>query len=126
MRLPTSPLFSLAVALGSALVTARTAPRLNLNNEFGMMDTRQASSMSAPDKKGVMFMNRIGPSASELYVADVDGSNERKLLQDSHFEYHASFSPDGYLIPYPRVVGIYNSLLNNELLEMKENNPFPV
>lgn len=30
--------------------------------------------------KGVMLMNRIGPSASELYVANSDGTGERKLL----------------------------------------------
>jgi Tol biopolymer transport system component len=46
-------------------------------------------------KKGVMLMNRIGPSASELYVADSDGTGERKLLQDSVFEHNASFSADG-------------------------------
>ena len=31
-------------------------------------------------KKGVMLMNRIGPSASELYIANSDGTGERKLL----------------------------------------------
>jgi Tol biopolymer transport system component len=46
-------------------------------------------------KKGVMLMNRIGPSASELYIANADGTDERKFLQNSVFEYHASFSPDG-------------------------------
>jgi Tol biopolymer transport system component len=46
-------------------------------------------------KKGVMLMNRIGPSASELYVANADGTDERKLLKDSTFDYHASFSADG-------------------------------
>jgi Tol biopolymer transport system component len=45
--------------------------------------------------KGVMLMNRIGPSSSELYVANADGSNERKLLQSSVLDYHASFSADG-------------------------------
>ncbi|KAL1623258.1 hypothetical protein SLS56_008363 [Neofusicoccum ribis] len=41
-------------------------------------------------------MNRIGPSTSELYIADSDGTNERLLLSNSSsFEYHASFSPDG-------------------------------
>ena len=48
-----------------------------------------------PAKKGVMLMNRIGPSASELYIANADGSDERKLLQHSVFDYHASFSADG-------------------------------
>jgi len=55
---------------------------------------------AAPAKKGVMLMNRIGPSISELYIADADGSNERKLLADSVFEYHSSFSADGQWIVF--------------------------
>jgi Tol biopolymer transport system component len=46
-------------------------------------------------KKGVMLMNRIGPSASDLYVANADGTGERKLLQQAGFDYHATFSADG-------------------------------
>jgi len=42
-----------------------------------------------------MLMNRIGPSSSELYVANADGTGERKFLQNSMFEYNACFSPDG-------------------------------
>lgn len=51
-------------------------------------------------KQGVMLMNRIGPSASELYIANADGSDERKLLQQSVFDYHASFSADGQWIVF--------------------------
>ena len=46
-------------------------------------------------KKGVMLMNRIGPSSSDLYIANADGTAERKLLQNAMFEYSASFAPDG-------------------------------
>jgi Tol biopolymer transport system component len=46
-------------------------------------------------RKGVMLMNRIGPSSSELYIANADGSGERRFLQNSIFEYHASYTPDG-------------------------------
>jgi len=42
-----------------------------------------------------MLMNRIGPSASELYIANADGTGERKFLQNSVFEHNASFAPDG-------------------------------
>ncbi|KAJ1559274.1 hypothetical protein HK405_011298 [Cladochytrium tenue] len=52
-------------------------------------------------KKGVMLMNRIGPSTSELYIANTDGSGERLLLgNDSVFEYKASFSADGQWISF--------------------------
>ncbi|ESZ89568.1 hypothetical protein SBOR_10048 [Sclerotinia borealis F-4128] len=55
---------------------------------------------SDPGKKGVMFMNRIAPSLSTLYIANTDGSNERQLLSDnsSSFDYHGNFSPDGQYI----------------------------
>jgi Tol biopolymer transport system component len=46
-------------------------------------------------KKGVMLMNRIAPSISELYIANLDGSNERKLLADSAYEYNGSLSANG-------------------------------
>jgi len=45
--------------------------------------------------KGIMLMNRIGPSSAELYIANADGSGERKLLQDSVFEHNACFTSDG-------------------------------
>ena len=51
-------------------------------------------------QKGVMLMNRIGPSASTLYVADADGSDEHELLATSGFDYHASYSADGRWIVF--------------------------
>jgi dipeptidyl aminopeptidase/acylaminoacyl peptidase len=51
-------------------------------------------------KKGVMLMNRIGPSSSELYIANSDGAGERKLLRESVFDYHASYSADGKWIVF--------------------------
>jgi len=46
--------------------------------------------------KDIMLMNRIGPSKMELFVANADGSGERRLLPDSQgLDYDASFSPDG-------------------------------
>lgn len=53
------------------------------------------TAFAAERKKGVMLMNRIGPSQSELYIAKADGTGERKFLQNSVFEYHSSFSADG-------------------------------
>src|SRR5215813_3925653 len=55
-------------------------------NTAGRIDAR---------RKGVMLMNRIGPSSSELYIANADGRGERKFLQNATFDYHASYSPDG-------------------------------
>ncbi|RYP32500.1 hypothetical protein DL767_005189 [Monosporascus sp. MG133] len=87
MRLSMAPLLGLAV--GSSLV---------MWNEFNpQMGSHSARGLpAAEDKKGVFFMNRIGPSTSELYLANADGANERKLFgsNSSTFDYHASFSLD--------------------------------
>ena len=50
---------------------------------------------AAKAAKGVLLMNRIAPSSSELYIADADGSNERKFLADSRFEYNGAFASQG-------------------------------
>ena len=50
--------------------------------------------------KDVMLMNRIGPSVSELYVANADGTAEHKLLASTGFDYHASYSNDGSWIVF--------------------------
>jgi Tol biopolymer transport system component len=57
--------------------------------------TTKSISEAANSSKQVMLMNRIGPSKSELYLANADGSNEKPLFETSGFDYHASFSADG-------------------------------
>jgi len=47
-----------------------------------------------------MLMNRLGPSAMVLYVANADGSGERPVFDASGFDYNASFSPDGQWIVF--------------------------
>lgn len=54
-----------------------------------------AVAAAAPGKKGVLLMNRIGPSKTTLYLAGVDGADERPLLSSPGFDRHAAFSPDG-------------------------------
>ncbi|KAF2241033.1 TolB, C-terminal domain-containing protein [Trematosphaeria pertusa] len=95
--------FSILLTAGFASVLT-LANYVALQNSFDTaLDAHQARSLGqrAPGKKGVFLMNRIGPSTSELYIADADGSNERKFLSNSsRFEYHASFSPDGQWITF--------------------------
>jgi Tol biopolymer transport system component len=45
--------------------------------------------------KDVLLFNRIGPTQSELYVANADGSGEHKLIGSTGFDYNARFSYDG-------------------------------
>jgi Tol biopolymer transport system component len=61
-----------------------------------------ASALSAPAaEKGVMLMNRIGPSKLELYVANADGTGEHRLMPNpTSLDYDASFSPDGKWIVF--------------------------
>lgn len=47
-------------------------------------------------------MNRIGPSGSQLWIANADGTNATKLMgnQTHAFDYHASWSQDGQWIVF--------------------------
>lgn len=55
-----------------------------------------------PGKKGIFYMNRIGPSGTQLYVANADGSDAKPLManQSAPFDYHASWSADGQWIVF--------------------------
>ena len=66
----------------------------------GGLDATVRSQPAATRTPGVMLMNRIGPSSSELYVANADGSGERRLFAEPGFDYHASYSPDGRWIVF--------------------------
>lgn len=59
-----------------------------------------AVAAARPGKKGVLLMNRIGPSSSTLYIAGADGSNERVLLREPGFDYHAGFAGDGHSVVF--------------------------
>lgn len=50
--------------------------------------------------KNTILTNRIGPSGSELFIANGDGSGEHKLMPDTKFDYDASFSADGKWIVF--------------------------
>jgi len=51
-------------------------------------------------EQGVFLLNRIGPSASEIYIANADGTGERKLIDSGTLDYNASFSKDGQWIVF--------------------------
>ncbi|KAH8880865.1 tricorn protease N-terminal domain-containing protein [Thozetella sp. PMI_491] len=65
-------------------------------------DSLRKRAPPAADKLGVMYLNRIAPSGSQLWIADADGSNAAKLMgdQDAPFDYHPSWSPDGEWIVF--------------------------
>ena len=45
--------------------------------------------------KDRIYFTRIGPSRSELFIANLDGTGERQLLPSPSVDYNASFSKDG-------------------------------
>ena len=57
------------------------------------------SSTSATDKARLLIQ-RIGPSASTIYIANADGSGERQPLAMQALDYNASLSPDGQWIAF--------------------------
>ncbi len=50
--------------------------------------------------RNTILVNRIGPSGGLLYIANADGSGERKLMPDTKLDYDASFSQDGKWIVF--------------------------
>lgn len=87
----------LGLTICASLTVAQMLEPFELDSDFPttpMLRTHSARGLPAPGKKGVMLMNRIGPSTSTLYIASADGSNERQLLNNSRYKYHASFFLD--------------------------------
>ena len=72
---------------------------LTLTSHQGLTQTKQTDKPKTAAKQ-VMLMNRIGPTSSELYMANIDGTNEHKLFSGSSFDYNASYSPDGNWIVF--------------------------
>ncbi|KAK6823258.1 hypothetical protein RU639_006137 [Aspergillus parasiticus] len=97
-----SPLLVLAIGPSVAYAACPYAQQMGLDLNARDIPHPHPPSLAAHQshrrglgKDGVMLMNRIAPGTSKLYISDIDGSNERPLLSDPVFEYHASFSPDG-------------------------------
>src|SRR6478609_9213022 len=73
--------------ISAAVLTTHQASRAVAQNTV-------PGSMPGSGSKGFMLMNRIGPSSAELYIANADGTGERRLLQDPVFEHNACFTAD--------------------------------
>lgn len=71
-----------------------------MNIKFVSLAALLSLASIAADAKGTLLVNRIAPSVSELFIANADGSGERRLLRDSKLEYDASFSADGQWIAF--------------------------
>jgi TolB protein len=80
---------------------------------------QDACSFFFPDGKRVIFTStrdnmdapvgnwsdaRNYPQGAELYIADIDGGNRRRLTDNAHYEAEVSVSPDGKRIAFSRQV----------------------
>ena len=94
MRLLTLALLAPAVCLAACPYVRQVEAPSGGCPYTKQMNIRDLYPPENPNQKGVMLMNRISPSTMQLYVANADGTNE------SVFEYHATFSPDGKSIAF--------------------------
>ena len=94
---------------GTLLIGAAALPTLPLaafaqGRSFGPVASSagQPAERTSTDggNRGLMLMNRIAPSSSDLYISNADGSGERKLLDTSGLDYNASFASDGQSIVF--------------------------
>lgn len=58
------------------------------------------SGVAVPAAKERIFVDQWSPTRSELFIADADGRNARKLLAGSEIDYNASLSVDGQWVVF--------------------------
>ena len=58
------------------------------------------SSVAVVMAKDRIFVDQWSPTRSELFIADADGRNPRKLLAGLQIDYNASFSFDGQWVVF--------------------------
>jgi Tol biopolymer transport system component len=85
--------------------------------------------LAAEPKQGPLLLNRIGPSASRIFIANADGANERKLIDSGTLDYNASFSADGQWIVFTSErdglgnANIYRARVDGSQLERLTDSP---
>jgi len=67
---------------------------------FLLLGALALASAQQASTKNTILVNRIGPSGGELFIANGDGSGERKLNSGGNMDYDAMFSTDGKWIVF--------------------------
>lgn len=80
--------------IGASAASVGVAASTRLASVPAVAQARQART------RDLLLMNRIAPSTSDLYIADADGANERKLLGQGAFDYNASVAADGRTVVF--------------------------
>ena len=99
--------------------TRRRAPLAVL-----LLTVSSATMLVAKDR---IFVDQWSPTRSELYIADADGRNARKLVAGLELDYNASFSFDGEWVVFTSErhgsADIYRVRTNGMGLERLTNDP---
>jgi Tol biopolymer transport system component len=67
---------------------------------FLLLGALALASAQLASTRNTILANRIGPSGGELFIANGDGSGERKLNSGGNMDYDAMFSTDGKWIVF--------------------------
>src|SRR5689334_14336966 len=59
-----------------------------------------AAGQPGVDPQTRILFTRLAPTALTIYIADADGSHERRLLDGDGLDYNAAFSADGIWIVF--------------------------
>jgi TolB protein len=74
-----------------------------------------------------LLVQRIAPTVSALYIANADGSGERKIFGGSDLDYNASLSPDGKWVLFTSEragsADIYRARVDGSGVERLTDNP---
>ena len=98
MSLTSTPISRRAVMRGGVVLFASAMPPTL--SQIAFAQTGTASDNPNRGRNGILLMNRIAPSSSDLYIANADGSGERKFLDTPAFDYNASFAADGQSVVF--------------------------
>src|SRR5580704_11500100 len=74
--------------------------RISVTAFFLLLGSLSLASAQRAFTKNTILANRIGPSGGELFIANGDGSGERKLNSGGSMDYDAMFSADGKWIAF--------------------------
>jgi len=98
MSLTSTPVTRRAVVSGGVALFASATSSTFSQTVFAQAEI--APRNSERGRNGILLMNRIAPSSSDLYIANADGSGERKFLDAAGFDYNASFAADGQSVVF--------------------------
>lgn len=87
-----------AVAIVTVGVDQEAAAGVKATAPESVRPARVVATVAKP--KDQVYFTRIGPSQSELFIASLDGTHQRRLLPSPSVDYNASFSKEGQWVVF--------------------------